>query len=844
MPSSNPSDPDATPIQPDGWAGSAPPWLAGPAMPVPSAVDNTGAPMGAVAPMSPVPAAAPMDSNVPPFADPNAVGAPAAMAPGPAPTGFDMAAYQAARGDYTGDPNDTKALDEYNSHAPNAQGGFGWHGTGTPDPRAMAAATTSSGPAIGTPPQPPYAPGSATTASAVSATAPFAVDAVSGGPAPANAEDPNAALHRIATDPNASVADRQAAWQTLTPDERTNLVNNTDPKQLSAIATAAMSQEELATIGVRHEQQRIHEESAAKLQLAQQQDEQARQSYQTYQTAQQRAATDSADVSAQADALSREKIDPEEHGVGAVITNLITATVGGFVSSGTGGKNLALEAIDKQTDRRIQAQKDNIANRWQGLNFKRNMIAEQLQRSGDMYKAETTYRLSQYDRALSELQTKQQDYDPRGTTALKIAASTQQIQTQRQQTLQVFQQQQFENHIKTMTADNAAATLKESVREHNQTNSLGWANFGQKKADDAQKNQIELAKLATENQKNANAQGALQRDQGITVPSGTTTDANGNTQVAYAPLTQQDGKTVFIAPKDQAKDLQDLGSATDKAVRYIDQMRADRKANGGHLANTAESRKMAQDFAGALMAVHEAGGVKRFSEDTINLMKGELSGGADPDSVFKSIMPSLDDARGNIVNDYDSALRNKGQYTGKKVEFFDPVKNAPVTNPDDAAFKFGLKDPEVAHAPYLPSSLGSVAEDASGQAVTQIKGTIDQYAAVLQDPNAPASAKAQASDRLNQLATQGGNGAIRDYAQSVAAAATAPPSSAMSGDVDSPGGAVAARETVPPVQMHIDALAKVASAGDVAAQQELIRRAHTGDKQAKAVLATLIGSGK
>ena len=62
------------------------------------------------------------------------------------------------------------------------------------------------------------------------------------------------------------------------------------------------------------------------------------------------------------------------HGVGNFIASVITSTVGGAMSQYTGGKNLALDELDRKTQQRIDAQKADIANQWQGVAFKRNRI--------------------------------------------------------------------------------------------------------------------------------------------------------------------------------------------------------------------------------------------------------------------------------------------------------------------------------------------------------------------------------------------------------------------------------------------------------------------------------------
>lgn len=258
---------------------------------------------------------------------------------------------------------------------------------------------------------------------------------------------------KTALDPNAPVSDRQSAWQRIPPSMRIDIVNSGDPNALAAIANPAMDPEELATIANRHEMARLHEDSTQRLELARKSNEAATAAFQAHQAAVQKATADTAQVDVDAKRLAMEKLDPNEHGVGHFIATVLLSAVGGAVSQYTGGRNLALEEFDKRTQQRIDAQKADIENQWKGIGLKRNIIAEQLQQSGDLFRAQETYRISQYDRAAAELQTKMQDYDPQGTTAIKGAMQVQAIQAARGQALQAFAQKTSDNHIAAAKVD-------------------------------------------------------------------------------------------------------------------------------------------------------------------------------------------------------------------------------------------------------------------------------------------------------------------------------------------------------------------------------------------------------
>ncbi len=328
---------------------------------------------------------------------------------------------------------------------------------------------------------------------------------------------------------------------------RANIVNSADPKQLAAIATSAMEPEDLATIAVRHQQAQLHEESAQRLKLAQQADEDARAAFQAHQAAVQHANDSTNQLAIDAQQLSQQKIDPAEHGVGHFIASVLTSALGGAMSQYTGGRNLALEELDKQTQRRIDAQKANLANQWQGVNFKRNLVAEQLQQSGDLYRAQETYRISQYDRAIGELQTKMQDYDPQGTTALRSAQTVQQVQAQRSAALQAFAQQTFKNKIDAAKVDldnqkaaqDAADKAAQRALERENSQRSTWATTrGQDLADSRAKAEQDLKREELD-QKKADqvAAGTI---------GGVPTGVDEKGAVTYGTLTNADGKPLII----------------------------------------------------------------------------------------------------------------------------------------------------------------------------------------------------------------------------------------------------------------------------------------------------------
>lgn len=100
---------------------------------------------------------------------------------------------------------------------------------------------------------------------------------------------------------------------------------------------------------------------------------------------------------------------------GRKIMGVLASIVGGFMVNKT-GRNMGLEAVDQIANEAAQlhAQKLQLNARQQAG------IGDQIARAGDVSKASEAVRLAVYDGAIKQLETKVQDFDPRGTNAVRM----------------------------------------------------------------------------------------------------------------------------------------------------------------------------------------------------------------------------------------------------------------------------------------------------------------------------------------------------------------------------------------------------------------------------------------
>jgi len=174
------------------------------------------------------------------------------------------------------------------------------------------------------------------------------------------------------------------------------------------------------------------------------------------QQATQHAAQATQQLQQRATQLAATQVDPRHYqknlGIGGTIATIIAAAIGGAMSQYTGGRNLALEQINKSIESDIASQKDNIDNQWKGIGSDRTNIGDDLARSQETYRAQETYRVTAYQMAINGIDTKMQDYDQNGTTARSLRETRDTVTSAQQTALAKYQQQTFKNKVDGMKA--------------------------------------------------------------------------------------------------------------------------------------------------------------------------------------------------------------------------------------------------------------------------------------------------------------------------------------------------------------------------------------------------------
>lgn len=160
-------------------------------------------------------------------------------------------------------------------------------------------------------------------------------------------------------------------------------------------------------------------------------------------------------VNARAQQLASEKIDPlKDIGAAKAISGVLMGFLGGFVANKT-GRNTGLEQIDQWIDRSVQTQTQNLQHQKDMLGREENAISEEMAQGKDLREAQETVRLATYDSLIAKAEADYQNFDPRGTAALKRLDAINQIKAMRASAVdkamaeeQKRRQQDFENRLK------------------------------------------------------------------------------------------------------------------------------------------------------------------------------------------------------------------------------------------------------------------------------------------------------------------------------------------------------------------------------------------------------------
>jgi hypothetical protein len=187
-------------------------------------------------------------------------------------------------------------------------------------------------------------------------------------------------------------------------------------------------------------------------------------------------------IVADAIALASRSPDPDRYmknrSTGQKVTDILAAVVGGLVSGRTGGPNVGLQLFQQKIDRDIAAQVADVEGQRYALGIRKGAVAEEFARTGNLAQAADTVRLATYEAAINVLAAEQQNFDPRGTAALKRGQFIQKLQAQRAASAEQMRQQIFKESLDLEKFVLDREQFAEVKRNNRDTSAREWTKLG------------------------------------------------------------------------------------------------------------------------------------------------------------------------------------------------------------------------------------------------------------------------------------------------------------------------------------------------------------------------------
>lgn len=413
-------------------------------------------------------------------------------------------------------------------------------------------------------------------------------------------------------------------------------------------------------------------------------------------------------VLADAKRISETKIDPSGgvHGIGRV-AGVLQAIIGGLIQGKTGSaNNMGLDALNATIARGIEAQKADLVNQREGIGHRNSTLQQELARHGDAFQAEEAVRIASLKYADDQLATAQQNFDPKGTTALRIAAARGGIAQQQQAGLATAQQKRFENNLKLAEIADKAAARDAAALQHRDDQALGWSRLGFDQAKDRRDAALKGQELDIRRGERTDARDLKRAETVRALSLGSPTprlklDAKG------APLVDEAGKPVveagafrqangeeFLAPDETTrKTLADKTLAASEVSDIINRILEIRDRVGGESgtfnSDEAQQLKVLQNR----LVILEKSGTQGMSSDE-DMKKIAAALGADDVSSFRARAAGLKEGLGRSSAELNKAYRI-ANYSGPRIEFANPYAAGPKNTAEDDAVQKLLQKPGV-----------------------------------------------------------------------------------------------------------------------------------------------------
>ena len=511
-----------------------------------------------------------------------------------------------------------------------------------------------------------------------------------------------------------------------------------------------------------------------------------------WRTSRETARRDMEQIDAEAKAEAAREIDINrgwaDASTGTKIAGIFSALAGGLVAHKYGGRNSGLEMIDKLIERDIDAQKFNKLQRVNDITRRSGSARDRLAMAGDDFREETRLRLTAYDRVLGQIASDAQNFDPRGTQAIRYGQAYQDLAAKRAQAAFDAQKRVADAYKEQLDFAGKELDLQKKQAElaKAQRAAMGGTGTGKptKPGDVVQSPDYFKARgllpppvAMSENdydgwQKNKKASSEITS---LDNPSGMSKEER---EARIPGLTQPDGTPFFaLGNTESVTKLRLLKNGTEQAIKRIDDVLRTRTGWSTDMGNSEERAKIGVQIGHAKLAAKGTFDLGAITASDVPLIEGAI--GSDDPTKFKDPKPAMLEARRLLIDRLNTEMMGAG-YEGPRIEYKEPPTERPVESDEDRILARGLNsevgsitsfatdDANVNPADRKPRQRIKDIDTSSGIPPT-IRAQIDKWEADARSGDEATSAKARAY--LLKWAEMGGNAQIRAAAETALTAA-------------------------------------------------------------------------
>ena len=570
------------------------------------------------------------------------------------------------------------------------------------DPFAVLRAPSAEQPFIGFPTNPDLAP-------PVEPEPLPPVDAITGvGPTPASPMAPGLGI----PEDMFQAAMRGVPMETQgTPELPEEYLTN----QEAGIAYAMQSPEQQLNQQLDLEQRRSDMQRTALAKASKADAEEAERDERDWRTSRETSRRDIEQIEAEAKAEAGREIDINRGwanaSTGTKIAGIFSALAGGLVAHKYGGRNSGLEMIDNLINRDIDAQKFNKSQRVNDLTRRGASARDRLAMAGDDFREETRLRLTSYDRVLGQIASDAQNFDPRGTQAIRYGQAYQDLAAKRAQTAADAQKRiadQYKEQLDFAGKELDLLTKKAALAKA-QRAAMGGGGGGSGASGRLTPGQ--WAATQGENGRPPTDMTAKEYDQWIARGNKLSQGAFHSTQAAKAArenspewiagdlgvseMVNEDGSPTLYRDADDGKRIAKLKASVDTVARLIDQIKAARAKYGwsSDLAKSDEWRRIKSDNAALTIAAKTLAELGVLAGPDMEII-AEMKGTSDP-TEMRDPTAGLLQMRSNAILGFNEEARASAR-VGQRPKAYNIAEadyGPPTESAGDREFKAAMTKP-------------------------------------------------------------------------------------------------------------------------------------------------------